>query len=303
MPAMPIFKPALAGLLLCWATGSLAAEVDLDRYIKPDTYGNTRISPTGEYFAVTMNFPDRQVLVIQRRSDGKIVGKASGREHSAVSDFWWVNDHRLVVSMAEQLGSRDKPTPTGELYGVDADGSNPKVLVDAQNLDRSSQAQVYDYSGNTFQYAELIDTLPRDPRNVLVAISNYSPEPITRVVRLDVDSGRQVDVARAPVKRARFIADLDGVVRFAAGSDEKNYSKLLYRVDDHSEWREINDERSSERVEWPLGFSADGKTAYLQEHDGTGPDSIVSYDPATGKRTTVLRDALVDPDEIVYAAS
>jgi len=297
---MKIGKLALAGVLLCWAAGA-GAQVDLDRYIKPDTYGTTRISPTGEYFAVTMKFPDREVLVVQRRSDGKIIGKAAGREHSAVADFWWVNDHRLIVSMAERLGSRDEPTPTGELYGLDADGSNPKVLVDAQNIDRSSQAQVYDYSGSTWQYAEVVDTLPRDPQHVLVAISSYGPEPVTRVVRMDVDTGRQVEVARAPVKRAQFAADLDGVVRIAAGADQENYSRLLYRENDKADWRVINDERSSKRTEWPLGFSADGKTVYLQVHDRSGPDAIVGFDPASGQRTEVLRDAQVDPDFVLYS--
>src|SRR5204863_2484304 len=131
---MRIRKLAVAGLLLCWHTGA-DAQVDLERYIKAETYGTTRISPTGEYFAVTMNFPDRSMLVIQRRSDGQIIAKAAGREHSAVEAFWWVNDHRVVVAMAERQGSRDKPTPTGELYGMNADGSNPKILVGAQDID------------------------------------------------------------------------------------------------------------------------------------------------------------------------
>jgi dipeptidyl aminopeptidase/acylaminoacyl peptidase len=299
---MRLRELAAAGLLLCALAPAMArAEVDLDRYLKPDTYGTTKISPTGEYFAVTMNLPDRSVLIIQRRSDGKITAKAAGNEHSEVADFWWVNDHRVMVAMAEKLGSRDTPVSTGELYGVNADGSNPKMLIGAQSQDRSSAAMVIDVSGSTYQYAELIDTLPKDPQHVLVSVSSYSAEPSTRVVRMDVDNGRTTDVAKAPVNRARFAADQDGVVRFAEGKDFENFSRLLYRPDDHADWTVVNDERSSKRVEWPLGFSADGKTAFLEVEQAAGPDAIVAFEPASGKRTEVLRDKLVDPDFLFYA--
>jgi dipeptidyl aminopeptidase/acylaminoacyl peptidase len=293
-------KLATTCVTLCWMVGA-SAQVDVEQYIKPDAYDRVKISPTGEYFALTVNLPDRQVLVIQRRSDGKLTGKAAGTEHSAVADFWWVNDHRVIVAMAAKLGSRDAPEQTGELHGLNADGSNAKLLIGASNLDRSSSAAVYDFTGSTLQFAELIDTLPKDPQKVLVSISNYAVEPTTRVARMDVDTGRTNDVATAPLKRASFASDSAGVVRFAEGKDRENYSRLLYRDSNDADWRVINDERSSGLVESPLGFSADAKTAYLRVQRKSGPDAIVSLEPTTGKRVELLRDKRVDPDFLIYA--
>ncbi|MFA6986789.1 MAG: hypothetical protein WC213_11340 [Arenimonas sp.] len=76
---------AVACLALCWVACA-SAQVDLDRYLKPDTYGEVKISPTGEYYALTLNLPDRQVLLIQRRADGKVTGKAAGRENSQIAE-------------------------------------------------------------------------------------------------------------------------------------------------------------------------------------------------------------------------
>jgi dipeptidyl aminopeptidase/acylaminoacyl peptidase len=292
-------KLAAACVALCWMACA-SAQVDVEQYIKPNAYDNVKISPTGEYFALTVNLPDRQVLIIQRRSDGKLTGKAAGVENSAIADFWWVNDHRVVVAMAEKFGSRDTPQRTGELHGLNADGSDAKLLVGASNLDRSSSAAVYDFTGSTYQFAELIDTLPKDPQNVLVSISNYAVEPTTRIASMDVDTGRTIDVATAPLKRATFASDGSGVVRFAEGQDRENYSRLLYRDSNDGDWRVINDERSSRVAEVPLGFSADDKTVFLRVQRATGPDAIVSLEPATGKRVELLRDKVVDPDSLIY---
>ncbi|KAG0772875.1 hypothetical protein G6F22_015366 [Rhizopus arrhizus] len=49
----------------------------------------------------------------------------------------------------------------------------------------------------------------------------------------------------------------------------------------------------------PLGFSADGRLAYLQVEQAEGPDAIVSWDPQSNERRTVLRDETADPSRII----
>ncbi|WP_204274990.1 hypothetical protein, partial [Enterobacter hormaechei] len=52
-------------------------------------------------------------------------------------------------------------------------------------------------------------------------------------------------------------------------------------------------------IELPLGFSADGRLAYLQVEQADGPDAIVSWDPQSNERRTVLRDESADPARII----
>lgn len=283
-------------LAMLWA-GSAMAQVDVDRFLRRDTYGEVKISPSGDYFAATVELPDREVLAIVRRSDGQFTAKATGGAHSAIADFWWVNDERVVIAMAQQSGDLDRPEVTGELHGISVDGSNVKRLVG--RVDPSIEGDFIAFDASNFQYAELIDTLPRDPDHVLVAVSTWSANPVTRVERMDVNNGRGTWVASAPLRRASFAADADGVVRFAEGKDKDDYDRLLYRDNDKADWQVINDERTSDHMEQPLGFSADNKTAYLQVEQATGPDAIVAFDTATGQRRQLLRDTLVDPESVL----
>lgn len=82
-----------------------------------------------------------------------------------------------------------------------------------------------------------------------------------RVDKLDIQTGRRRTVATAPVRRADFVTDRQGRIRFASGADVTNASKLSYRDNDDAPWRLINDAASSKHREFPLGFSADGSLA------------------------------------------
>ena len=92
------------------------------------------------------------------------------------------------------------------------------------------------------------------------------------------------------------------VVAGVACSGADHFSKLYYRDPGNKPWRLINDEAISERIETVLGLSADGRTVYLTTEAKTGPGAIVAMEIASGSRTELLRDPIVNPDAILSAA-
>lgn len=280
---------ALAALLVAVPA---FAQVDIDAFLRKDRIGSIKLSPTGEYYAATIPLADRTVLVIMRRKDKALTAKVQGQENSAIAGFWWVDDERVLVAMAKKFGALDEPLRTGELHAINADGSAGKMLI-GHDVDRYLK-------GEPFRAAYLVDTLPKDPRNVLIATSTYSANPNTQIERLNLYTGRRNVIAHAPIGGAGFEIDGNGQIRFAQGSDNENFSKLYYRDDNEAQWRVLNDEAQSKRVETPLGFSADGATVWLQVESPQGPDAVVALDVASGERREVLRDEQVDPYEIIY---
>ena len=283
-----------AGILLGCLLAPLAhAQVELEPFLKKDVLETLKISPTGEYYAMTVPLEDQTILAVIRRSDKQVTSKVSAGRDSVINGVWWVSDERVVVSVAKKYGSRDQPYATGELYATNADGSARRQIFARYGLEGTELQP---------RAAYLIDTLPDQSRKVLVgmyALDTSSPS--TRVEMLDVFSGDLDTVATAPVRNARFVVDPARRVRFAIGSGDDNISKLYHRADDDSPWTLVNDEGKSGHVEWPLGLSTDGRTAYLQVQQAQGPDAIVAMDTASGGRTQVMRDAVVDPHDIIYA--
>ena len=58
----------LGCLLAPWAH----AQVDLEPFLKQDVLETLKISPTGEYYALTVPLEDQTILAVQRRSDRQI---------------------------------------------------------------------------------------------------------------------------------------------------------------------------------------------------------------------------------------
>ena len=277
------------------------ADADLGDFLKRDTMGTVKISPGGDYYAATVALEDRTILVVSRRSDRKWTAKAGGGSHSDVADFWWVNNERVVIALAEKTSALERPVATGELYAINADGSGARNLFAA--IDSDEQGILTSLHGNHYRFAELIDTLPNDDEHILVAITTFTVNPVTQVVRMDARNGRTSPVANAPLRRARFTADAKGQVRFAEGSDKETFSHLLYRDDDKSDWQTLNSEKTSGHVERALGLSADSKTAYLLVEQPKGPDIIVALDPSSGERRPLLADPTVDPEAVMFAVN
>lgn len=283
-----------AGILLGCLLAPLAqAQVDLEPFLKQDVLETLKISPTGEYYALTVPLEDQTILAVQRRSDRQITAKISAGADSIIDDVWWVSDDRVVVSVAKKYGSRDQPYATGELYATNVDGSVRRQIFGRYGLDGNDPLP---------RAAELVDPMPDDPRKVLISMYALDTSmPNTRLMTLDAYNGKLDTVATAPIRRADFVVDATGQVRFALGAGEDNASKLYHRATSDAPWTLINDENTTQRVEVPRGFAPDGRTAYLQVEQREGPDAIVALDTVTGERTQVLRDAVVDPYRIIRA--
>lgn len=276
-----------------------AAQVDVGAFVRKDKFGDIKLSPSGEYYAATVTLEDRTALAIMQRSGNKLTARFVLGKNTHVSGFWWVNPERVLISISEKYGQLDEPQPTGELYGINADGSKLEMLVGYRVQSRGAGTRIQPKKVEDVA-AFLVDTLPGDDKNVVIAVWPFSEDPFTRAERMDVYTGRRTPVTRAPVRRADFVTDNSGVVRFASGAGPDNVRKLYYRAGDGAEWALVNDESLTGHGEHAIGFSDDNRTAYLLSERRKGPSIIVAYDVASGERKAVLQDDVVDPHSIIY---
>lgn len=284
---------------LALASFGAFAQVDVAAFVRRDKFDDIKLSPGGDYYAATVRLEDRTGLAIMLRGGNKLTAHFVLGKNTHVSGFWWVNPERVLIAISEKYGALDEPQPTGELYGINADGSKLEMLVGYRVQSRGAGTRIQPKKVEDVA-AFLVDTLPGDDKNVIIAVWPFSEDPYTRAERMDVYSGRRTQLARAPVRRADFVTDNTGTVRFAAGAGADNVRKLYYRASDGVEWTLLNDESVTGQGEFPIGFSQDNRTAYLLAEQRRGPDAIVAYDIASGTRKTVLRDERVDPFAIIY---
>lgn len=291
----------LAGMVaMAAAHGCAQAQgVDVSAFVKKDKFGTIRLSPKGDYYAATVPLEDRTILVVMRRSDSKVTGQFAREKNTHVEDFTWVNDERLLISTSEKIGSLAQPQMTGEIYAINADGSQAEILV-GQRVQGAGLGTKIQPKRVEMVAAELVDDLAGDDKNVIIAVHPFSDDPFSRAERMDVYSGRRTPVALAPVRNADFVTDNTGEVRFAVGAGVDNRQKLYYRSGRSAEWTLLSDEAKAGLKQHPIGFSADNTVAYLEVERSTGPNAVMAFDVASGKSTEVLRDDTVDPARYLY---
>ncbi|MCX7564200.1 S9 family peptidase [Xanthomonadaceae bacterium XH05] len=285
---------AILGLSFFFVLPITHARIDVEAFADEGKFLDLKVSPDGVHLAATVPAEDRTFLAILHRESRQLVSSYRLPKNSHIADFWWANDERVLISLADSFGSRDYPTATGELAGMNIDGSKQELLVGWRVIEQKTGTNIKSRK-EEMVFAWTVDMLPDDKNHVLIGVSPFEGDAHTRVERMNVYTGRRTPVARVPVPKADFVTDNAGVVRFAVGSHADNQSKLYYRAGNKAEWELVNDQADSRRIETPLGFSPDNRVAYLRVSQPTGTDSIVAWDIASRERRDVARDPVVDP--------
>lgn len=281
----------IAGLLLLWVAGvaGAASPVPLKDFARHDEFRAAKISPNGDYLAVTMLIDGQVALGIIELKTRKVTGQLRFQKGSEVADFDWVGPKRVVVSVAKSFGPLDQPALTGELYGIDADGSRRTYLFGYRGADQTSGAATTEVRAE-FASAFLFNPLINDPLGALVRVYRWRNAGDARGVRdplierLDVYSGKRERVAALPgYEPAQAVAGRSGELRFAVTTDDGQEPRLYARdAGAPGGWKEVRQPRAApEEVDLHLA-TADGSAVFLTSDEGGARECLREYRMDTG---------------------
>lgn len=268
--------------VLCAVLGSggatAAPQVVLKDFARHAEFLDAKISPKGDYLAVTMLVEGQTALGILDLKTRKVSGQLRFPKGNEVAEFSWVNPKRVVASVAKSFGPLDQPEPTGELYGIDADGSHRTYLFGYRGADHSGSGVqgVRSESGAAVLFNPLVD----DPQGALVTVYMATDDARgTRdpaIERLDVYSGKRQRVAIVPgYPPLQAAADRSGRVRFAVSTDADGNTQLYAKTD--TGWKAIRHPgKAPEAVELHRA-SADGSSVFLTSDEGGGRECLREY--------------------------
>lgn|GEM_PF-4852240 len=70
----------LSAMIAAMGMPAMAGAVDLDNYLRRESFTDIKISPGGEYYATTVPFEKSSALAILRVDDGQLVGTSIRRK-------------------------------------------------------------------------------------------------------------------------------------------------------------------------------------------------------------------------------
>ncbi len=309
--------------MAAFATNAAAAEA----FARLPEYETALISPDGRWLAVAMSRDGfRAVAIVDAASfePRHIVRFDPPNEAERVH---WVRDDRLLISIATRVGRLEMPVRSGELFAVNADGGNARMLFDgvvergpivlAQGDAQRGELPLLQ-AGPRRRHKLLALATPRiagatahQVTEVLIAtqVPGHEGARSTEAFRLDVDTGRLRRDVRAPVPDAALLADDSGVVRFAARRDRALTLHVFARApgrggrtdDDEDNWHATL-QRPWGAGDWlPVAFDGSDRVLVLENLDADRFGASL-LDLNSGVSTLLYRDGRVDIDSVLTLA-
>ncbi|TVO92116.1 alpha/beta hydrolase family protein [Shewanella algae] len=297
------FQPLLASTLLLAPTLALAqsnqAPTPAEIFSQGAQYTNVKISPAGDYLSVIMNHEGKDKLLILNTEDLSAKHIVYFPGNAQVGSYSWVNDERVVVAKEYLKGWDDRPLYYGELMAVNADGSKVAYLFGYNSGQQQTGSHL---KKNTAIQATayVLDPLLDDDRYMLVNAIPWNGgrsldyEQLQDVYRVDVYRGTRKKITRSPIGMASFMTDDDGEVRFVAGQDRSNNTRIFYRND--GEWIDTDKLNIGLKDFTPISFTEDPNSVYAAASQAGEPKAVYRVNLKTGEKKMMVNDARVEPD-------
>jgi dipeptidyl aminopeptidase/acylaminoacyl peptidase len=283
------------------ATGCAAVAVDPERpptapapliplttfFADPASTGEYRISPDGRRLGWIGASGDR-LTVFFRAVDGGEPGVIDTHTTRSLSTFRWAADSRHILFEQDRDGDGHQ-----HVYVADTErpGAPPRDLTPIG----AARAGIH-------------RVIPGDPDHLLVT-HNARTRRGFDLVRVDVATGTTVVVAENPGDVVQWITDPTGALRGRVREVGEGARVV--------EWRAGGDWRAGPRVDLEdsfavLGFTPDGREAWVLAGHGRDRDALVRLDPRTQRLTVVHEHPRADVEtaavsdatgELLYAAA
>ena len=299
--SLPASLLAIAGTL-AFSAATAAPLQPVSDFVSHAAYSAVRISPSGEYLAMTVDRGDQDVLTVLRTSDLKVVKVNQLPDKKSIGTFRWVSPDRLMFNAVKKIGGFAQPFSTGEWFAVNADGSQPRPLIFYGTRDATQRGKTV--SSERFS---LLDTLKDDDQNVIMQVTSpRSSEGVgTEIVRMDTVSGRRTSLGRAPKENCSIALDATKQPRFAVCSSSKDEEgefderTELYRRDDNG-WTLVNASKSDGKHLDVVITTANG-TVYATQDDGKTPAAVGTLNTSTGAFTPLFQDSVAEVSDYIWS--
>jgi dipeptidyl aminopeptidase/acylaminoacyl peptidase len=282
---------AITGIWLGVWAGSAAAAIPVKDFARWSEVTDAKISPNGDYLAVSKWLGDGAGMIVIDLKVMKVISSFRLNRGDSIDDFIWVGPNRLVLPVAEPWGTLDQLAATGELIGINADGTDKKYLfgyrgeeVTASKVQGVKRARASAY---------LVHPQPEDPARAVVKVWSWDipwDHTFPFVETLHAHSGDRHRVGQVPVYGADVIVDEQGLPRLGVGAREDgSCCKVVALPRAGGDWKTLNITPEGVTL---LGVSRDGASAFFTHSEQNKPNCLQEFVFKAG----TLKSLLCDPD-------
>ncbi len=260
---------SVGGLGLAMAQGPAITPATAEDFSKTPAIRNVTISPDGKHIAAIRS-PDgikSYVSIWATENMAREAVNISCGDRGDCQGVQFVKNDRIGVVVRQLVTS-----------GTDKDYNFRLMITDLEGKDWKTTTGDQDQSARTA--AQVLDLLPRDPKNILIMTRDGA-------YKLNVYSGTLGKIYNRSDKFGGEQTDSNGEIRARATTDYEGgrlYVAQYVRDPKTNSWSELFRFFAADRARMELiGFTEDPNIAYVQTNQGRDKAAIILYDIAARK--------------------
>lgn len=282
-----------AGLALVAVQG-ITAPPPVSAFLDFASFQQAKISPDGHKLAFTQRDDAGEYLTVVGFPDLKPMMHTGFGKSVDVDQLLWAGDDRLLIQPARRIGrSMDRDGPSTEIFGIDVDGRNAKVLFGGSGngggiVSDGGEARL------ARRYAmaaagEVIDPMPDETGSVLIQTRGFfGTDRHDGAYRMNIRTGKLERVAASPLANGSFLTDASHNVALVRGEDDNGTVRVYFRSGRKDDWQlKITYDMLKGGLQ-PLALARE-PGLYLARDGSDGTTSrIVSWNPVSGDKATLF---------------
>jgi dipeptidyl aminopeptidase/acylaminoacyl peptidase len=276
---------------LCTAVASaLPSVADFTNYPQ---YQSMQISPDGKLLAITQRDDTQEFLAVMNFPELKTISRTSSGATLDIASVIWANNTRLLIQPQRRVpGETSFKQPTGEIFGIDADGKNFDVLF---GISRSPGSGRFKNGNVVFAAGEVIDLLPDDPDNVLIQSKGFGLEGDQNAVyRMNIQNGKLAKVYGSPINNGNFLTDTHHAVTVLSGLDYKGDFRVYHRPDGKGEWQLKETFPAQKGNLHPIRRTTEPNQFLAIDTTAGQTSAVVLWNPGTGEKKPLFQQKETD---------
>lgn len=274
----------------------LSAQESIDKFIDFSEYQSVKISPTGEYLAISRLVKGESELLIVETKEMKAVNRIMIRGQNEVGTFYWANDSRVIIKVFARRFDRESPVFYGELVAIDATNDKGKVIFGPRiryQKTRNIREEIIKEKHKAMRdsWPTIIDMLPNDEKHILISTLAHSENfnKKNRVYKLNIYDGNILPIVESPAINSRILTDEQGNLAMAIATNSKA-QKVVYRyLAKTNSWRKESTFDYGSAFD-PFYYESATNSLFVIDNIEHDTRSLYQIDLLSGERTTLFNN-------------
>jgi dipeptidyl aminopeptidase/acylaminoacyl peptidase len=266
-------KQMLLSLLAVWSMAAVAATKPTPyQFFSPSRYADVKISPGGDYLAVTSMEGEDARLVIYKLPERTTTYSSTLGDRVEIDEMVWASDEYMLLLPARRFFG-DVKGRTSEMHSINARTGKIERLIGGG----------------------IADLLPDDPKHIII-YGRVGDDPYSEVFRVDITNGVSRRLMTGPTPRGGFLADAEGNIVFGTGVSSANAFQVHRKVG--QKWELVSSTPYGSRGWHPFANGPQPHTWLTWDTRGTGTTGVGLYNDQTEAHEMLYQFAEIDIGEV-----